>query len=113
MLPLGDFSLLRDIPKMYQNYTKVTSAEEAGVIDFIGDYLMHGKDLFGHNGHDKTPVKGDEIQFQHSARPLNIVFQHLTITFQISPAALLTHPIYAPVFYTGDFRNKLFRPPLA
>jgi hypothetical protein len=30
LLPLGDFSLLRDIPKMYQNYTRITSQEEMG-----------------------------------------------------------------------------------
>ncbi|OIQ63416.1 hypothetical protein GALL_550430 [mine drainage metagenome] len=113
MLPLGDFSLLRDIPKMYQNYTKITSEEEVGVIDFIGDYLLYGKQIFGHNEHDKVPAKGNDVQFQHQASPLNIVLLHRTITALIAPAAMLTHPVQAPVFYTGDYRNKLFRPPLA
>ena len=37
ILPLGDFSLMRDIPQMYHNYTRITSDEEVGIIDFIGD----------------------------------------------------------------------------
>lgn len=113
MLPLGDFSLLRDIPKMYQNYTKITSEEEVGVIDFIGDYLLYGKQIFGHNEHDKIPAKGNDVQFQHQASPLNIVFLHRTINLTVAPVSALTHPAFTSVFYTGDYRNKLFRPPLA
>ncbi|MEO6631977.1 MAG: hypothetical protein ABIN13_09655 [Mucilaginibacter sp.] len=113
ILPLGDFSLLRDIPKMYQDYTKITSAEEMGVIDFIGDYLMQGKDLFGHNGHDKTPAKGCDVQFQHQASPLNIVFSHSPIVPLNMPIVNLVHPVFVPHFYSAEYRYKLFRPPLA
>jgi hypothetical protein len=113
ILPMGDFSLMRDIPKMYANYSKITSQEEMGVIDFIGDYLLYGKQIFGHNEHDKIPAKGNEVQFQHQASPLNIVFLHCTITLLVAPAAKPTHPIHSPTFYTGDYRNTLFRPPLA
>lgn len=113
VLPLGDFSLLRDIPKMYQNYTKITSAEEMGVIDFIGDYLLHGKDLFGHNEHDKAPVKGCDVQFQHQASQLNIIFSHKPITLLNTHVVVLVHPVFVPNFYSSNYRNKLFRPPLA
>jgi hypothetical protein len=84
MLPMGDFSLTRDIPKMYENYTKITSQQEMGVIDFIGDYLLYGKQIFGHNEHDKVPAKGNEIQFQHQASPLNVVFLQTAINLLIS-----------------------------
>ncbi|MCR8561991.1 hypothetical protein KXD93_30330 [Mucilaginibacter sp. BJC16-A38] len=113
MLPLGDFSLLRDIPKMYQNYTKITSEEEAGVIDFVGDYLLYGKQIFGHNEHDKIPAKGNEVQFQHQASALNIVFLHRTINLITASVAVTTQPVHTSVFYTGDYTNQLFRPPLA
>jgi hypothetical protein len=112
VLPLGDFSLLRDIPKMYRNYTRITSPEEAGVIDFVGDYLLYGKQIFGHNEHDKIPAKGNDVQFQHQASPLNIVFLHRTITLLAASHAVITYTMYAPVFYSGDYRTKLFRPPL-
>jgi len=113
MLPLGDFSLLRDIPKMYQNYSKITSADEMGVIDFIGDYLLHGKQIFGHNEHDKVPAKGNEVQFQHQATPLNIVFLRNKVTLLTTSIVMTTHPAHIQVFYTGNYRTRLFRPPLA
>lgn len=112
VLPLGDFSLLRDIPVMYRNYTRITSADEMGVVDFIGDYLLHGKDIFGHNQHDKVPSKGNEVQFQHQASPLNIVI----IKTRIQPV-LISDPTdkYAlsrQQFKTTVYHDELFRPPL-
>ena len=113
VLPLGDFSLLRDIPQMYQNYTRITSNEEMGVIDFIGDYLMHGKDIFGHNEHDKVPAKGNDVQFQHQASPLNIVFSYSPTLLTTASYSVLTHPLFIQHFNTSNYRNELFRPPLA
>jgi hypothetical protein len=113
LLPLGDFSLMRDIPQMYHNYAKITSEEEFGIIDFIGDYLMHGKDIFGHNEHDKVPAKGCDVQFQHQASPLNILFSHSMVKVLVAPFAILTHSSFIPHFTTSDYRNELFRPPLA
>lgn len=98
---------------MYQNYAKITTPEEVGVIDFIGDYLMHGKDIFGHNVHDKTPAKGCDVQFQHQPSPLNIVFSHTPIMLMITPTIDQVHPVFVSRFYTSDHRNELFRPPLA
>jgi hypothetical protein len=113
IFPLGDISLMRDIPKMYQNYTKVTFEEEVGVIDFIGDYLLHGKQLFGHNEHDKVPAKGNEVRFQHRASPPNMVFARLLKVSFIEPFAIIPHPQFNIQFYNSDYRNKLFRPPLS
>ena len=113
ILPLGDFSLIRDIPKMYQNYAKVTSADEIGVIDFIGDYLLYGKQIFGHNEHAKIPAKGNEVQFQHQASPLNIIFLQGAITLLITSVAIIKYKAPTHLFYTGDYRARLFRPPLA
>ncbi len=104
---------MRDIPKMYQNYTKITAEDEMGIADFIGDYLLSGKQIFGHNEHDKTPSKGNEVQFRHQAVALNTIFLHHMVTLFVNPVVLPVHGIYASVFYTGAYRNKLFRPPLA
>jgi hypothetical protein len=112
IFPLGDLSLMRDIPKMYQNYTAVTSGEEADAIDFIGDYLLHGKDLLGHNEHDKTPAKGSEIQFQHQANLTNVIFGHVhQFLFPVS-VIRLSHPPFGRVFYLSNCQNTVFRPPL-
>jgi hypothetical protein len=113
ILPLGDFSLLRDIPEMYNNYTKITSAEEMGVIDFIGDYLLHGKEIFGNNERDKIPANGNAVQFQHQASPLNVVFQHHVVNFLHSPESIITYTTFYESRCTCGYSDELFRPPLA
>lgn len=112
IFPLGDFSLMRDIPKMYQNYSKITCQEELGVVDFVGDYLLYGKQIFGHNHRDKVPAKGNEVQFQHQASPSNVLFNQLYQILFIIPFILLFHAPFNPVINTSDYKNKLFRPPL-
>lgn len=113
ILPLGDFSLIRDIPNMYRNYVKITSDEELGIVDFIGDYLLHGKEIFGHNENDKPQSDSNAVQFQHQANSLNILLSHsIVTTFAISsfneePTLLML------VFQTSDYYNDFFRPPLA
>ena len=113
MLPLGDFSLMRDLPSMYRNYTKITSSEEAGMVDFIGDYLLHGKEILGHNQHDKAPAKGSEVQFQHQASPLNVVFLKTSAAMAIAGELPPTHPTFNKSIKTSGYLNELFRPPLA
>jgi hypothetical protein len=113
LLPLGDFSLIRDLPEMYRNYARITSAEEMGPVDFIGDYLLHGKDIFGHNEHDKAPAKGCDVQFQHQASSLNVVLLHQPISLLFTPESLVPHPLFSQLFHTSDYRDELFRPPLA
>lgn len=113
LLPLGDFSLLRDIPDMYRNYTKITTAEELSTIDFIGDYLLHGKEIFGNNKHDKAANGSNTVQFQHQANPLNVVFLQLPISLLIAPESISPHPLFHQAFRTFNFHNELFRPPLA
>lgn len=108
---IRDLSLLRDIPQMYHNYAKIASRDEAGAIDFIGDYLLYGKDLFGHNAHDKTPAKGCDVQFQHQASSPNAAFNQVHSILYIASVSILSHPVFKEVFKTSDYRNKLYRPP--
>ncbi len=104
---------MRDLPGMYRNYIKITSDEEAGVIDFIGDYLLHGKEIFGNNEHDKVPAKGNEVQFQHQANQLNVVFLKLPITINVPNEINITYPLFNKQSKTSGYLNELFRPPLA
>lgn len=34
---------------MYRAYEKIVTPDEKGLFDFIGDYLLSGKDLLGHS----------------------------------------------------------------
>jgi hypothetical protein len=73
ILPLGDFCLLQDLPAMYQSYEKLVSADEEGVLDFVGDYLLGGRDIFGHNKHDAPENGKSAVQFQHASDCCSIV----------------------------------------
>lgn len=59
---------------MYSAYEKVVAPDEEGVFDFVGDYLLHGKELLGHNKQDRSSKSGD-FQFQH-ATAFTIILQY-------------------------------------
>ena len=113
VFPLGDFSLTRDLPEMYRNYSRITTPEELGVLDFIGDYLLHGKDIFGHNANDKPQNATNNVQFQHQPVPFYIILTPLQLHLVTIPHHIISHPPIRITANTSDFKNKLFRPPLA
>jgi len=113
LLPLGDFSLLRDIPVMYHNYTKITTPEEMGIMDFVGDYLLHGKELFGHNEHDKPQSASNNIQFQHQANPLTVVLQAIPPNMLFVPELKKDYKPCNKITMPTEYPETLYRPPLS
>lgn len=112
ILPLGDFSLMKDLPQMYRSYEKLATPDELGLIDFVGDYLMGGKTILGHNKKDAPETAKSNVQFQHAqsfCSILNIHFQSTNVT--VANAAIIHPDISIPV-NTSEFHTELFRPPL-
>lgn len=112
VFPLGDFSLMRDLPQMYHSYTKIALPEEVGIIDFVGDYLLHGRDILGHNSHDKSENAAKGLQFQHTNNHLNVV-----VAVVDSYVHKQAKPSSAPIsrrkfFITSDYSLSVFRPPI-
>jgi len=111
-LPLGDYSMIKELPRMYQAYEKVVSPDEKGILDFIGDYVLNGKELLGHNRHDQ-PSKPGGLQFQGSpyfavtVQPSLILTQPLLLRSGITPSG---HHFSAAL---SDYHPSMFRPPLA
>jgi hypothetical protein len=112
-LPLGDFSLMRDIPAMYRNYSKIASPDELGVLDFIGDYLLHGKEFLGHNGHDKTQTPSNNVQFRHQANPLSIIFQTIPINVLFEPELKKNYRPCSKITIPAEYPETIYRPPLS
>ncbi len=112
LLPLGDFSLMRDIPSMYRSYCKV-KAGKPDPADFIGDYLLGGKDLLGHNSNDASAKSDNSLQFQHQAVFSLMVLFHSKLQSNLF-AKLLDKPIISHLLtVTTAYKRTLFRPPLA
>lgn len=112
ILPLGDFSLMNDLPSMYKSYCKLTK-EEPDVLDFIGDYLMGGKDLLGHNKGDKPESPASPIQYQHQAGiSLFYVAQTVELGLKTEPAAI-EYPNRVQTLHLSEYHGELLRPPLS
>ena len=113
VLPLGDFSLLNELPRMYQAYEKVVTPDEKGVLDFIGDYLLNGKDLLNHNQHDE-PSKPGALQFQGTPSFAAII---QTVSPFLAEPVPLGYIIQASLHHSAGalsyYHPSLFRPPLA
>ena len=111
VLPLGDFSLINDLPVMYHSYTEIT-AETPDVIDFIGDYLLSGKELLGHNKHDAVPKTDGTTQFQHQAISL-LYHTGNGIRMENNSEAFTIELINREsVFTASNYQRKSFRPPI-
>lgn len=113
VLPLGDFSLIRDLPQMYHAYEKLADPNERGIVDFMGDYLLGGKAIFGHNKNDIPENGKSTIQFQHAAGFCSIVSIHSPTITAIVTDAVITHPNVSTPVNTSEFHNELLRPPLS
>ncbi|QKJ29259.1 hypothetical protein HQ865_05655 [Mucilaginibacter mali] len=110
LLPLGDFSLIRDLPRMYHAYQQVAAPDEMGIADFIGDYLLDGKTLLGHNKED-APAN-TAVKFQHADGLLSVPALHFHMR-GVTVAEVVTKYIPAPIpAISPKFHNELFRPPL-
>jgi hypothetical protein len=98
ILPLGDFSLIRDLPQMYRAYEKLADPNERSIADFIGDYLLGGKAIFGHNKNEIPENSQSNVQFQHPAGFCSMISIHFrTITTIVADVAI-THPdVFTPV----------------
>src|SRR5947209_4794664 len=105
ILPLGDFALMKDLPQMYCAYKKLATPQEQGIIDFVGDYLMGGRILLGHNKNDNPETTKSNVQYQHTASfcsMINIHFQPVVIKVADTFA---THNPIQGTFYTSEFHQ--------
>ena len=110
-LPLGDFSLLQDIPEMYQ-HCKATEDEDMTSLDFITDHLVNIDGIF--DKHDK----GDEqkphspLQSEHHGKAQVSFINSFGYSMVIlNPIAVkLALPLESAI--QSDFIFKIFRPPM-
>lgn len=111
ILPLGDLSMIKELPRMYQAYQKVVCPDENSIFDFIGDYLLNGKDLLDHNKQDQ-PSRPGALQFQGTPSFAVIIQTPLTITGPILLSTGTEPPRHHIAYMLSDYHPSLFRPPL-
>jgi hypothetical protein len=109
-LPEGDFSLLSQLPALYQ-HCKVTEDADMDLVDFITDHLINIDCIFDKHlpGDDQKPHQ--PFLFQH--------LQHLTIYLPAFLQLSLRLPYQQPGIRTSlrndntyaDYVSYIFHPP--
>lgn len=112
-MPLGDLSLMNDLPGMYQQYKKLANPKEISIADFVGDYILAGKVLLGHNRHDKPETPSNNVQFQHSPTTINYLFKQFALPNLLVQDMPVCYPRFKNRKNIIEFHPELFRPPLA
>jgi hypothetical protein len=110
-LPLGDFSVLQDIPEMYR-HCKATEDKDMTPFDFLTDHLVNIDGLFDkhENGDEQkphTPMQGHH----HGQLQVTFIsyFAFSITTFHFT----FVNPAMPTVnFIQSDCISKIFRPPI-
>jgi hypothetical protein len=114
-LPMGDFSTLPDLPKMYQ-HCKATEDVDMTLIDFVTDHLINIDSLFDNhdNGDEQKPHKTVDFTLHHSVCQ---IFQEIkTIEFKNNTQFVSSNQIkisnYKNSLYSFKTISCIFRPPI-
>lgn len=110
-LPLGDFSLLQDIPEMYR-HCKATEDKDMTPIDFVTDHLVNIDSLFDkhENGDEQKPHSTNQTQ-HHGQKQVTLI---TSFAFSISQFYQIESKPSIPNlnFLPSDYITKFFRPPI-
>lgn len=114
-LPMGDFSALGDLHKMYA-HCKATEDKDMTVMDFITDHLINIDGVFDkhQNGDEQKPHKPFEFsvhfpisQFIQECKWLDFKYYK---TFVSSDQIEISN--YKNILYSFDVISTVFRPPI-
>jgi hypothetical protein len=110
-LPQGDFSVIGDLPEMYQ-HCKATEDKDMTPLDFITDHLINIDGIFDKHDNGDEQKPHTPIQLHHTLAQPTFITQRFEITFQKPLPHKNDFPIYTEGFYFSDFTSFVFRPPI-
>ena len=110
-LPQGDFSVLMDIPSMY-NHCKITEDKDLTIFDFITDHLVNIDSLF--DKHDKGDAQKPHapVQFHQTISPAVYIVQEHTLITSTAEIIYAGYTDYCNDIYLSDYTSTIFRPPI-
>lgn len=113
-LPMGDFSILPSLPKMY-HHCKTTEDCDMTPLDFVTDHLINIDGLFdGHDGGDDQkphqPFHFHNVTLQLFIPIINsfTIISDNSILFQKKSIITTQETIF-----TSDYFSRKFRPPIS
>jgi hypothetical protein len=110
-LPLGDFSVLADLPQMY-HHCKTVEDKDMTPIEFVTDHLLNIDGVFDGHQHGDPQKPHQPLQHNH---PSQTVCSFST-TYNIAHTEIIEKRI-KPILYRtdvilSDYTAKIFRPPI-
>lgn len=111
-LPQGDFSVLADLPRMYQ-HCKTTEDKDMTPLDFITDHLINIDGLFDkhNNGDEQKPHS--PVPFHHSISQTIFINKLQAVLPTNANFNKNENTIYIDKLYFFNFTSFLFRPPIS
>lgn len=114
-LPMGNFSALGDLQKMY-DHCKATEDNDMSLMDFITDHLINIDSFFDkhQNGDEQKPHKPFEFNINYPIPQFISAFEYFVCngsnTFVLSYKTKISK--YKNIGYTYDIIDSIFRPPI-
>ncbi len=109
---MGDFSVLNDIPKMYQ-HCKATEDKDMTPFDFITDHLINIDCLF--DKHENGDSQKPHAPYQYHHQSLFNYYPSQEYLTSLSQKIKITSvtPIYKESIYCYNYYTYLLRPPIS
>ena len=109
-LPMGDFSMIAELPKMYQ-HCKATEDADLDIFDFVTDHLIDVDCLFdAHENDEQKPHQAST--FNHFTQQLNFTTPIIQFIFSSEKLTENKLQIFISNFIPTDFLATIFRPPI-
>ena len=109
-LPMGDFSMLADLPKMYQ-HCKATEDADLDVFDFVTDHLIDVDCFF--DAHEEDEQKPHQSStFGHAAQQINFTTPVVDNFFYEERVIKNIQSVLISNFIPTGFLATIFRPPI-
>lgn len=114
-LPMGDFSLLKDLPEMYR-HCKAKEDKDLNIFEFLTEHVSPIGQLIESVEHE-TEEDGDKphepIQSVNYGQVSVFVLTQFAFSVkQIYHIPAKEHAIQNDTFFASDYISKIFRPPI-
>ncbi len=110
-LPLGDFSMLNDLPEMYR-HCKATEDKDMTPLDFITDHLVNIDGLFDKHESGDEQKPHTPIQNHHHGQTTISFIAYFAFSITQFHHTEMKPLIPSVNFLPSDYITKIFRPPI-
>ena len=110
-LPVGDFSVLKDLPQMYQ-HCKTTEDKDMTLLDFITDHLINIDGVFDKHDNADKQKPHQPVQYQQDGCSVFSFVSYFPITFTQFYTKEKKQVAQIHNFIPSGFISTIFRPPI-